>query len=71
MVLYIGVGLHLTPMCKLTTPQQNMNLVAKKIHFVIAEKGWNSDNIHVLLVNLWAVFMYFNVSIHVILELKM
>jgi len=31
--------------------------------------GWNSENIHALTVNLWAVFMYFRVTIYALLEL--
>ena len=57
------------------------NRVAHEIHFVIAclcQKGVelslysciiDSENIHALLANLWAVIMYFYTSIHAILEL--
>ena len=31
---------------------------------------WNFENIHALIVNLWAVFMYFHVTIYALLELR-
>ena len=62
MVAHLLFHGRVTPFCD-SVFQYNMN----KILWFVPKKGWNTGCIHVVLNELWAVFMHFCIRIHTLL----